>query len=103
MRILKDKNKINWNDPRFKIANREAFIGVALVIINFIWWYGFAYGLGSKQPEEYNYVFGFPAWFFYSCVIGFIVMVVLVIIVVKFFLKEVPFEDDEDGGKNHEN
>lgn len=82
-----------------KIANREALIGVGLAVINFIWWYAFAYGLGSKDPAEYKFIFGLPDWFFYSCVVGFIVMVVLVIIVVKAFFVEVPFEDeDEEGG-----
>ncbi|CAM3133525.1 YhdT family protein [Filibacter tadaridae] len=82
-------------DPRFKIAHREALIGVALAIFNFIWWFGFAYGLGSRPPEEYTYTFGLPDWFFYSCVIGFILMSVLVIIIVKFFLTEVSFEDEQ--------
>ncbi len=81
-----------------KIANREALIGVGLVIFNFIWWYGFAYGLGSKDPDEYRIIFGLPDWFFYSCVVGFIVMVVLVIIVVKAFFVEIPFDyEDEEG------
>ncbi|MGP4106027.1 YhdT family protein [Virgibacillus sp. L01] len=87
------------HDPRFDVAHREALIGCALATFNIIWWYGFAYGLGSKAPEEYTYVFGFPAWFFYSCILGFIVMVTLVFIVVKFVLKEVPFDEqgkDED-------
>ena len=47
------------DDPRFRIAHREALIGLGLAIINFIIWYGFAYGLGSKNPSEYTYVFGF--------------------------------------------
>lgn len=37
------------DDPRFRIAHREALIGLGLAIINFIIWYGFAYGLGSKN------------------------------------------------------
>lgn len=81
-------------DPRFKIAHKEALIGVALAIFNFIWWYGFAYGLGSRPPEEYTYILGLPDWFFYSCVIGFILMCVLVIIITKFVLKEVPLDAD---------
>ncbi|MCR6108090.1 YhdT family protein [Salipaludibacillus agaradhaerens] len=94
----------NQNDPRFKIANREALIGVGLVLINFGWWYGFAYGLGSGSVEEYTYVFGFPAWFFYSCIVGFVVMVVLVTIVVKYFFTYVPFEvnqseNESEGGR----
>ncbi|UOQ92279.1 YhdT family protein [Halobacillus shinanisalinarum] len=87
-------------DYRFKIANREALIGVALAIINFVWWFAFAYGLGSKPPEEYNYVFGLPSWFFYSCVGGFIFITVLVIFIVKFFFVEVPFEDEDRGDQS---
>ncbi|OLS37005.1 sodium:pantothenate symporter [Alkalihalophilus pseudofirmus] len=89
-------NQIDPNDPRFKIANREALIGVGLVLFNFIWWFGFAYGLGSRPVEEYSYVFGLPSWFFYSCVVGFLIMVVLVIVAVKGFFVEVPFEDEEE-------
>ncbi|MBB5174698.1 putative membrane protein YhdT [Texcoconibacillus texcoconensis] len=89
---------IEEQDPRFKIANREAIIGVILAIINFIWWYGFAYGLGSKPVEEYTYVFGLPAWFFYSAVVGFLVMLVLVIVVVKTVFVDVSLEDEEEKG-----
>lgn len=81
----------------FKIAHREAKIGVALVIFNFLWWFGFAYGLGNDDPTNYTYVLGFPAWFFYSCVLGFVVMAVLVIVCVKFLFKDVPFDEDEGG------
>lgn len=84
------------DDFRLKIANREALIGVGLVIFNIIWWYAFAYGLGSKNPSEYTYIFGFPAWFFYSCVLGFIVMSILVAVIVKFFFVEISFDDPEE-------
>lgn len=81
-------------DYRYKIANREALIGVGLVIFNFVWWFAFAYGMGGKDPSEYSYVFGLPAWFFYSCVLGFVVMAVLVTIVVKKWFVEIPFDDE---------
>ncbi|OIJ19413.1 sodium:pantothenate symporter [Anaerobacillus alkalidiazotrophicus] len=84
------------NDPRFKIAHREALIGVGLVIFNFIWWFGFAYGLGSTPVEEYTYIFGLPAWFFYSCVVGLIVMIFLVIVIVKKFFVDVDFETEAE-------
>jgi len=90
------KHGIDEHDSRFKIARREAWIGIILVIINFVWWYGFAYGLGSESVEEYGYVFGLPAWFFYSCVGGFVLMVVLVTLAVKYFFKEVPFDDEQE-------
>lgn len=86
-------------DPRFIIAHREALIGVSIVIFNFIWWFGFAYGLGSKPEAEYTYILGFPAWFFYSCIIGFIIVALIVLIVVKFLFVEVKLEDHEEEGK----
>lgn len=87
-------DKMFTNDPRFKIAKREAWIGVGLVIVNFLWWFGFAYGLSKGSPKEYTYIFGFPAWFFYSCIGGLVFMSVLIIFVVKVFFKEVPFEEN---------
>lgn len=83
-------------DPRFKIAHREAWIGIGLAIFNFLWWFGFAYGLGGRPVEEYTYIFGLPDWFFYSCVVGFIVISTIVIIVTKFFLTEVSFDEEEN-------
>lgn len=80
-------------DPRFKVANREAIIGIVLVVVNFAIWYGFAYGLGSKDPSEYTYIASFPAWFFYSCIAGTIFMIVLIWITIKLFFKNIPFDD----------
>jgi uncharacterized membrane protein YhdT len=94
----KMKREIHRKDPRFKIAEKEAWIGIGLVLFNFIWWYGFAYGMGSGPADEYTFIFGLPAWFFYSCVAGFLIMVVLVTAAVKFFFKEVPFEENTEGG-----
>lgn len=88
--------KEHKKDQRFKIANREAFIGVGLVIFNFVWWFAFAYGLGSKDPSEYTYIFGLPDWFFYSCVLGLVVMIILVTFVVKTFFIDVSFDDEGD-------
>ncbi|WP_242222304.1 YhdT family protein [Bacillus cereus group sp. BfR-BA-01380] len=83
------------DDPRFRIAHREAWIGIGLAIINFVLWYGFAYGLGSGNPKEYTYILGFPAWFFYSCIMGFVVMVLLIVFVVRFVFQDVSFDEEE--------
>ena len=81
---------------RYRIANREALMGIGLVIVNFAIWYGFAYGLGSGDPEKYTYVLGFPAWFFYSCIAGTVFMIILIYFVIKFFFKEVDFEEEQE-------
>ncbi|MFZ4451480.1 YhdT family protein [Salibacterium aidingense] len=84
-------------DSRFRTAHKEAWIGVGLVLFNFLWWFGFAYGLGSGPPADYQYILGMPVWFFYSCALGSIVMMGLVAFIVKAFFKEVPLEDEEEG------
>lgn len=92
------KKSVNKNvDWRYPIAHKEAWIGIALVIFHFAWWYGFAYGFGKQPVESYTFVFGFPAWFFYSCIIGFIVIILLVILLVKFFFVDIPLDSDDKG------
>jgi uncharacterized membrane protein YhdT len=94
---VREKGNLDLKDDfRFKIAQKEALIGVFLAIVHFIWWYGFAYGLGKGNVDRYTYIWGLPAWFFYSCILGFIVVVLLVMLSVKFLFKEVPFEEERE-------
>lgn len=93
------KHGDNNDDHRYRIAHREAIIGIILVLINFLWWYGFGYGLGSGKVENYSYIFGFPAWFFYSCIIGTMFIIFLVVLSVMYFFKDIPFGDDEGDTK----
>lgn len=79
---MKNKNK--------QIA-KEAKITILLYLIYFVWWYGFAYGLGDRDPSEYKFIFGLPDWFFYSCVLGFLMISTLVAVVVKIFFKDIDF------------
>ena len=82
-------------DSRYRQANREALISLAMYGLFFAWWYVTAYGLGSGDPGEYSYVMGFPAWFFYSCVVGYVGISILVWAVVRIFFSDVSIEDDD--------
>ena len=77
----------------FRQADREALITFGLYIFFFVWWTAFAFGLGSGDPEEYSYVFGLPAWFFYSCVLGYPVMTLILWIVVRRFFADIPLDE----------
>ncbi|MBB6447823.1 YhdT family protein [Bacillus benzoevorans] len=92
------KQLFNAKDKRFKVAHKEVRIGAVLVIINFLLWFGFAYGMGSGDPREYNYILGLPEWFFYSCIFGTLMSTLLVILSVKFLFREVSF-DGQDGSE----
>ena len=81
-------------NKRYKQAGREAWITLGLYVFFFLWWTCFAFGLGSGDPEAYAYVFGMPAWFFYSCVVGYPVITLLLWVVVRRWFKDMPLDDE---------
>ena len=84
----------------FKQADREAYITLGLYVFFFLRWTLFAFGLGSGDPEEYSYIWGLPAWFFFSCVAGYPVVTFILWIVVRKFFSDIPLDDL---GKEDEN
>ena len=86
----------------FKQADREAYITLGLYVFFFLWWALFAFGRGLGDPEEYSYVFGLPAWFFYSCVAGYPVVTLILWLVVRNFFADIPLDVSEDGNQEKE-
>jgi len=83
-------------DPRYRQCAREALIGLGLGVANLIWWFAWGYGLGSKPPEEYSYILGFPAWFFMSCVAGALLFTFLAAYVAVKYVKDTPLGEFEE-------
>jgi len=81
-------------DKRYKSAKREALYSIILTLLYFVWWYWFAYGMGSKPLSGYKFVMGLPSWFFWSCVVGFIVFSFASWFLVKFFFQDMSLETD---------
>jgi uncharacterized membrane protein YhdT len=77
---------------RFAQANREALITLILYLAYFIWWYACGYGLGSGDPQDYTYICGFPAWFFFSCVVGFPVVSLALWLTLRLFFRKMPLD-----------
>ncbi len=82
-------------DKRYRQADREARYTLGLYAFFFVWWFGFAFGLGSGDPAEYTYVWGMPAWFFYSCIVGYPVICLLLWGVVRYCFRNMPLEAEE--------
>lgn len=78
-----------------KVTNRETRIIIGLYLLFFVWWYAAAYGFGD-DPSQYRYILGFPEWFFYSCIVGYIGISLLLWAVVKRFFTELPFDKEEE-------
>ncbi len=85
----------------FRQANREALMTLGLYLFFFLWWTVFAFGFGCGDPEEYTFILGLPAWFFFSCVLGWPVITFLLWAVVRRYFCDMPL-DDEAGGDGKE-
>jgi len=79
-----------------KQINKEALISLGLYLFFFVWWYGFAYGLGLKDLKDYSYIWGMPSWFFFSCILGYIVISFATWFVVKRFFVEIPLDEEKN-------
>lgn len=81
---------------RFRQADREAWITLCMYVFFFLWWTVFAFGLGTGDPDEYKYILGLPAWFFFSCVLGYPVVTLLLWIVLRRYFTDMPLDAEED-------
>lgn len=80
--------------------NKEALWSMALYALFFLWWYFTGYGIGeATPPSEYTFVFGLPMWFFLSCVVGWILTSVGVILLVKFVFKNFDLDSDDNSSE----
>ena len=76
-----------------KFKNKEGIVAVVIAIIHFALWYYFAYvRFDVNNVKSYKYILGLPEWFFYSCVVGLILINILVYICIKFLFKDIDFE-----------
>ena len=80
----------------FKQADGEALLTLGLYLFFFIWWTLFAFGLGSASPDEYSYIMGMPSWFFFSCILGYPVMTLLLWFVLRRFFVDIPLDAPEE-------
>ena len=90
---VENDNNLLIEDPRYRQCNKEALLGLGLGILNLIWWFAWGYGLGAVSPERYSYIMGFPAWFFMSCIVGAVLFTALTIVLVKYFIQDMPLGD----------
>ncbi len=81
--LYKDKESYKSNN-----VSKEAKVTLFLYFSYFLWSILSAYGLGSSNPDEYSYILGFPAWFFYSCILAYPLCCIAVYFLVQHFFNE---------------
>ena len=50
----------------------------------------------SYDPAEYEYIMGFPEWFFYSCIAGYVGISLILWGAVRLFFKDLPLDDADE-------
>lgn len=100
--MAQDREVFFEEDSRYQQCNREAIITTLFFIANFILIGGIALLLAYNKPaDEVQFIFGFPAWFFWGAVVGTILECILGVVVVKAFFKEMSIQpEDENAGEN---
>ena len=86
-----------------KQINKEVIVTLVLYLIYFLWWYYFAYEFSKDNVEDYKYILGLPEWFFYSCVVGLVLINFLVFLAIKFFFKEIDLDEFEKNEETNQN
>ncbi len=71
-----------------KQIKKEVGSTFLLYFAYFLWSIVTAYGLGSGDVEEYTYIMGFPAWFFFSCILGYPLCCFAVYLLIKKIFKK---------------
>lgn len=77
---------------RFRQADKEAGVTLILYAAFFLWWTVGAFGLGRYAQVP---VFGMPAWFFVSCVLGYPMICVALWLVVRRVFVDMPLDSVE--------
>jgi uncharacterized membrane protein YhdT len=84
-------------DPRYRVSVKEAQVSVGYWVLFTIAMMGVAWGLGgNREPEEIDYIAGFPAWFFWSALVTTgIFSTVVPYLMVKYLFTDIPLEAEE--------
>ncbi|MDO4218997.1 MAG: YhdT family protein [Synergistaceae bacterium] len=88
---MKDKNS-----KENKKTDKEPIVVLILYLLFFGFWYLTAYGFGN-DAGKYKFIFGMPEWFFYSCIVGYIGICILLYIAIKFFFADTSLIKDKKG------
>lgn len=88
-----ERNELDFvEDPRYRECEKEAWYGVLLGLVNLVIWAVAGYGLGSGPVEDYSYIMGFPAWFFYSCIANSLFAILATVYIVKKKMRDMPLD-----------
>lgn len=82
------------SQSRFRQADKEAGVTLILYAAFFLWWTVGAFGLGQYAQMP---VFGMPAWFFVSCVLGYPLICVALWLVVRRVFVDMPLDSCDSG------
>jgi uncharacterized membrane protein YhdT len=84
-------------DPRYAASSREALVAVAYWLAFTVAVVGLAWGIGGgKDAHEMSFVLGFPAWFFWSCIVATFVFCAVPYVLVKRYFIDVPLSADPE-------
>ena len=90
---MQERKTLFEEDPRYRQCNKEVLIVLVFFVVNVLIIGGISLLLGYKKPvDQIQIVGGFPAWFFYGCIIGTIVLSLIPFFMIRYFFKDMSLE-----------
>lgn len=84
-------------DVRYRQCGKEMWLSLGFFLVNVLVTGGLAVALGYGKPaEEVRLVAGLPVWFWYSGVVGSVVLMIVAFLMVKLFFEEMPLGPDDE-------
>lgn len=85
-------------DSRFAQCNVEMRAVLGLFALNIILMGVVPMVIGlNKSASSMSFIFGFPDWFFWGCIVGALGFSILPYFVVKYFFKDMSIEAEDEG------
>lgn len=72
-------------DPRFKVCVKELLISFGVFVVFAAVMLFVVFVVGGGDPQQYTYILGMPAWYFWVFVVCAVTAVAVSIILDKFF------------------
>jgi uncharacterized membrane protein YhdT len=84
-------------DSRYQQCNKESFVTLLYFLLHMVVVGGIGLAIGyNKGVDQIKFIAGFPSWFFYSSIIGWIFLSLVPIFMIKYYFTDMSLEPEGD-------
>ena len=81
---------------KYDQCHKEAKITLRVYAGYMVWWFLMGFGLNSLGVNKLPFIMNLPMWFFMSCIVGWILVTIVVILVTRKHFKHFDLGQESD-------